>query len=139
MGETGVQIRDNVVPSWSDELIKKTTAKRDFNRAEEVMYLILQDSNEAEAVRGAEYIRDEHPTALENLYVIVLLMLRLARQNNPLYSEKKNALFLDAFVIDQSPDTYTILLDLLQKTREMSSTKTDREKEIVDFLFDGFS
>ena len=40
-GETNVQIRDNVVPSWSEELINKTTKKRDFNRAEEVMFTIM--------------------------------------------------------------------------------------------------
>ena len=86
-----------------------------------------------------DYVNDTHLTALENLYALVLLMLRRASQQVPQFTEKKNALFLDGFVIDQSPQTYRILLDLLKKTKQLSSEKTDREKEIVDFLFDGFS
>lgn len=48
VGEMNVQIRDNVVPSWSDELIKKTTQKRDFNNAEELMFHIMGHRQQAE-------------------------------------------------------------------------------------------
>ena len=77
-----VQIRGNVVPSWSDELIKKTTESRNFNRATELLYLIMDDDRKY-AEREQNYISEEAPTALENLYVIVLLMLRFACQQNP--------------------------------------------------------
>ena len=59
------------------------------------------------------------------------------------YAEDANAhwliLFQHGFVIDQSAESYLILLDLLKKTQALASTKTGRDKEIVQYLFDGFA
>ena len=60
-----------------------------------------------------------------------------ANKHDKCYDDK--TLFQRAFVIDQSPELYVVLLGLLKETKSLACSLTDKvEKELATHLFDGF-
>ena len=61
------------------------------------------------------------------------------KKNKEFHRDTYLDLFQHAFVIDQSPKTYNLLIKLLNKSKDLASKASEKkDKDIIFYVFDGF-
>ena len=125
-------------PAGGEQILERVKAEREFDSSAELISLMTgQDFASSFSVK--QEVKEEWPTALENLYALVDLMRKMANAVKHDENYDVKSLFQRAFVIDQSPELYVMLLGLLKETKSLAASSTDKvEKELATYLFDGF-
>lgn len=125
-------------PSFSNELLKKTKTRPEFFGAIQLISVVTGQPY-ADTEEDLWRPNDKQPTALENLYAIVYSLRKASIFVQHESGESNRVRFINCLALDQSAETYITLLDLLTKTKALVESKTDRERELAEYLFDGFS